>query len=433
MANIKKRIALGFAPYPAQCEVINSLLYEDKKFYTLLCSRQWGKTLLIINYMLYVCINEPNSVILFTSNNFRAVKKVYEELIDAIGESGVIKNNNKTLLKVTFHTGSKIIFKSAERPNNLRGDTLTHFISDENAFCKKEVWEVVSPSLDIKGKKALFISTVDDYNHFWDKYQRGLSGKIKDKNWKSFLYDVYTNPFMTPEKIEEAQNGMPSHVFAKEYLCIPSSLSSSVFRNWQNCIYGNLSDYSSTGRTDKQRYYVGIDFGRNDYTVATCLDQQKNVVDILRVNKEDFPKDTYWSCVMDSVTTFVNKWKPIHAFAEINSMGEVVFELLKKNHGLSMLKPFSTQHNSKQNQDKKGIVDNLIMNFEKGLIKIPNEEYLLDEIKSFTYKYNPVTGKVTYGARSGNYNDDSVMSLCFALASHKQINPINSKMRVRRV
>jgi hypothetical protein len=47
----------GFKPYDFQKQIIDDILNKDDMFYTMVCGRQIGKTLLLINMLLYYGIN----------------------------------------------------------------------------------------------------------------------------------------------------------------------------------------------------------------------------------------------------------------------------------------------------------------------------------------------------------------------------------------
>ena len=54
----------GFKPYEFQRKIIDDILKKDDMFYTLVCGRQIGKTLLLINMLLYYGINKPKTTLL---------------------------------------------------------------------------------------------------------------------------------------------------------------------------------------------------------------------------------------------------------------------------------------------------------------------------------------------------------------------------------
>jgi hypothetical protein len=57
-------------------------------------------------------------------------------------------NVKEGFLTIEFPSGGSIAFKSADSPDNLRGEGLDYLIVDEADFIKAEVWEqILRPSL----------------------------------------------------------------------------------------------------------------------------------------------------------------------------------------------------------------------------------------------------------------------------------------------
>jgi phage FluMu gp28-like protein len=127
--------------------------------------RQFGKTLLGINQLLYWSINDPGCTIAWITPVYKQGKKVFAELEKAVAKSGLFEFNKSDLRITGF--GSSIEFFSGERPDNIRGNTFDYMVIDEMAFTRPELWdEVLSATVMVKGKKIIFISTPKGKNHF---------------------------------------------------------------------------------------------------------------------------------------------------------------------------------------------------------------------------------------------------------------------------
>ena len=100
---------------------------------------------------------------------------------------------------------------------------------------------------------------------------------------------------------------------------------------------------------------------------------------------------------------------------EVNGIGDPLFEQFKKLH--SNTHPFTTSSRSKNE-----IIEGLILDMNESTIKIPHENlfpYLVSELETFTYEYNPKTRAIKYGHPNG-LHDDTVMSLAIANYNRKQ-------------
>lgn len=348
-----------------------------------------------INLVLYWGINHGPCKILWVSPVYSQSSKVLKELMQAVGSSGIIKSCNYSDNYVSLKNGTEIFFRSAERYDNIRGMTMDYGIIDEAAFCKDEAWtEAIKPVFLVKGKKVLFISTPKGSNYFKNLYQLGLSED--HPNYKSYTGSSYDTPFIDKEEIEDARRTLPENVFRQEYLAEFIDSGGEVFSNINKNIFQNWSQ--PVGKV-----FCGIDLGKQeDYTVATFIDQDGKIIDIYRDNK------TEWSRMTTEILKRLKKWNAT-AMVEVNSIGDVIYEQIKKEWQNSH--PFITSSKSKNE-----IVEGLILDMNEITIKIPDAELfpsLYSELSTFTYTYNPKTRNIKYGHPSG-LHDDTVMSLAIA-------------------
>lgn len=400
----------GYRPHPGQLKIHYAINNSKDKFFVIANGRQWGKTLMCINQCLYWAINDPKSTIYYVTPTFKLARKVYNELLNAIYESGVLKSVNKTHLSITFQNGSSISFHSGERPDALRGTTISYLIIDEKSFCKQELWEkVLRPALLVKGKKVIFISTPNGKNHFYHDFMKGKSGV---KGYQSFTAPSTDNPYLPPDELEEAKQ-ISELIYRVEYLAEFVDDSISVFRNIPDAVYGQLGLLQPD---KKRKYFMGVDLGqKGDYTVVTVLDENKTVVDLFRI------RYTNWQFIIKCIKECYFKWNIVNGFVETNFNG-MVYEQLVNDEKCKNLRPLHTSPSNKN-----PIVEDLMFEFEKRKIRIPEVDYLINELEVYTFRYNRDSNRVTYSAPSG-LHDDSVSSLMFALHAYKDRNPNRPKM-----
>ena len=388
-------IATGFTPHINQKQIINSILNGKEKFHVVSVGRQFGKSLMGINLTLYWAINHKPCKILWVSPVYSQTNKVQKEIDNAIRNSNIIESCNYSESYIKLRTGSEIYFRSAERYDNIRGFTFDYAILDEAAFMREEAWgEAIRPTLAVKGKKVLFLSTPKGKNWFYDLYQLGLSTDYP--NYKSYKGSSYDTPFISAEEITDAKKTLAPNIFKQEYLAEFLDDGGTVFTNISN---NTIPQYPKPNGV----IYCGIDLGRtDDYTVATFMDNVGNTVDIYRANGKS------WNHMIDELSVKINQYNAVTTI-EVNSIGDVIFEQLKSK--VKSIYPFVTTNKSKQE-----IIEGLILDFNEGNIKIPDRKLfapLYDELGYFTYDYNPKTRSIKYGHPSG-LHDDCVISLALA-------------------
>jgi hypothetical protein len=394
-------IFTGFTPHQKQREVINSITNGHEKFHIASIGRQWGKSMLGMNLSLYWMINHGPCKVLWVSPVYSQASKVHKELYAAIASSGIVQNNNFSNNEITLKNGSVIIFRSAERYDNIRGLTMDYGIIDEAAFMKDDAWsEAIRPVFAVRGKKVLFISTPKGKNWFNTLFQLGNSED--HPNYKSYTGSSYETPFISEEEIQDAKATLPENVFRQEYEAkfidsggeVFSNLTANLFHQWP---------------TPQGKVYCGIDLGKQeDYTVATFMDQNGQVIDIYRNNKVE------WSQMVREILDKVRKYRAT-VMIEVNSIGDVIYEQIKKQW--QDTHPFVTSSKSKNE-----IIEGLILDMNEDTIRIPDSNLfpsLLSELEVFTYEYNPKTRNIRYGHPSG-LHDDTVMSLAIVNYNRKQ-------------
>jgi len=387
----------GFNPTPQQQIVIDQVLNTDSKYIVTVSPRQAGKTMLSINMMLYFAINNPNTTTCFISPIYSQARKVMEEMYDAIKDSDIIERVNFSNFEIKLKTGSKVLFKSAEREDGLRGYTFDYLIIDEAAYIKESAWKrAIQPTVFIKGKKVLLFSTPRGRDWFYNIHKMGEDPEFKQYSSCRMSYEG--NPYVNIEEIESAKKALPEAIFRAEYLGEFLEGESSVFTNFNNNIFDRYPK-------PQGQVFAGLDTGGGgggDYTVCTFIDSKGQVVDIYRDNKKTYEQMT------NEVLTRVKKYNA-NLLVETNSIGSPVFESLKKQWNNTH--PFNTSNSSKRE-----IIETLILGFNEGSLSIPSIELSPDlhhELEVFEMTYNPKTRTVQYSARTP-FHDDMIMSLAIA-------------------
>ena len=387
--------AIGFTPHDKQREMIDGILGSKAKYHVACVGRQFGKSLMAMNLVLYWAINDAPSRILWISPVYSQTDKVQKELMQAIGGSGIVEACNYSTNEIKLKNGSIILFRSAERYDNIRGLTMDYGVIDEAAFCKDEAWtEAIRPVFMVNGKKVLFISTPKGKNWFYNLFQLGVSED--NPQYASYTGSSYDTPYIDPQELMDAKLTLPENVFLQEYLANFIDAGGEVFSNLDKNQFSMWSQ-------PQGKVYCGIDLGKQeDYTVATFIDSTGKIVDIYRANAQE------WTLMTAEIIRRAQRWKAT-LMVEVNSIGDVIYEQIKKQW--SDTHPFTTSSKSKNE-----IIEGLILDMNNSVVSIPSRElfsWLWDELTVFTYEYNPKTRSLRYGHPNG-LHDDTVMSLAIA-------------------
>ena len=393
--------AEGFRPHRGQQGFLDLLFSTDSKYYTLVSSRQAGKSILGMNLLLYFSINDPGSKTAFISPTYQQVRKVMEELNDAIAEAKITKKINFSTYEIHLLNGSTIFFRSAENYDALRGYTFDYMLLDEAAYVKEQGWRsAIQPTVLIKGKKVILMSSPRGQDFFYEMYQLGQDPE--HPNYQSYKMTYDGNPFVDMQEIEAAKKTLPPAIFRAEYQGEFIQGESMVFQNYKACQFDQYPK-------PRGRVYVGVDLAKEtDYTCAVFMDEAGQVVEIYR------EKQKQWHHMIDEIVNRSLKYGA-HILVESNSMGTVVIEQMQRKY--QKVEGFTTTNKSKQE-----IIEGLILDFSEQSIGIPSQELfepLGSELDVFEMTYSPRSRSVIYKAREP-FHDDLVMALAIANFNRKQ-------------
>ena len=409
----------GFKPYLHQADVIAELkdARGTGKIVSVNSSRQKGKSYMISNLLLYFAINFAKTNNYCVSPTLKQSKAIYRVIMDAIGNSGVVKSKNATDLTITLINGSTINFKSAEQRDALRGFTADFLAIDEAAFIPDEIFYLILPWTDAKKAPILMTSTPFVkggffFNYF--NYGQEHSHNTVTINWSDPKYKESIEKILPPEKLEEYRQVLPSNVFKTEYL--------GEFLDDDGAVFVGLKDIlCDTAITATDRLYVGLDFsnqGENDYTVISIFNQNGNQVYIKYFNNIS---------PLGQIVKIVKELEPLAdqievISCELNSIGTPYTDLIKEKSQIlsDKVEGFQTSNTSKN-----AIVLNMQTAIENKNVTLLPDDKEIREFGYFTATYNPKTRNVSYAAPQG-LNDDTVMATLIAYDAYRQGTTVGS-------
>jgi len=404
----------------------NHVVHNLKPFITVMkYGRQTGKSFWALMDMILRGLNNKNQKIRFIVPSYSLASKHMQTIDNLFSGNEDLKE--KIFKKIrykeqeyTFWNGTVASFLSAEAEDNLRGDTCHFMYIDEGAFIKESTYtEILLPMLTrTKGRLAIF-STPNGKNWFYDLFMKGLKEENHDLVYSlsaTYLDLKDQEDFVDIERVIEAlRSSMSANSFNREVMAefiSDESLFVGVAEarkstEWYKDYYETSVEIVNKVRVAPKKF-IGIDIGVvNDFTVLTCIDSNKVVVDIDRFNmaNEKYSHTEF----KERIAKFYNKHGQdlVAAYLEVNNK-ELLYEELIYEYGMTKLLDIRTSAGNKAQ-----MVDILIKLFDEYSIAIPYNEQLEKELYAFSSVQNKVTGKWQYKG-SDNINDDMVMSLVLA-------------------
>jgi len=419
-------LAEDFTPRSWQAQIIGNpkkdILEDKTKYKVIVAHRKSGKTVMALMYLFmkaYQCqagfskegdMRVPRFT--YIGPTYKQAKDIAWDLLkDMVPKWCLLKRPNESNLEIRLTNRCILNLKGADKEDSLRGPGLYFALMDEYAFMKPHIWDqVIRPELGQTGGDAMFIGTPNGRDHFYDVFKLGRDGM---NNWKSWLLPA-TLPTLSLEEgtprgqdllsegfLAEQKETTMERFYKQEYECVFDDDAGRVFSKIDNAVVDEWREFPEAGH----RYRLGVDPAlRQDWTVISVIDLTDwKVKYVYRTNKVDA------ELLYTKIENEANRWTTDAGAPEIQfdttGMGDPMYDsLTKKGLGITPIK-FT-------NKSKMQMVEQLEVMFNHGNIKIPRCEWLIDELKEYTYEKLP-SGRYRYGAPSGRH-DDGVTSLMLA-------------------
>ena len=267
---------LNFQLLPWQQTVFS----DHTRFKVVAAGRRCGKSRLAATTLLIEGLRcPPGSAVLYVApTNGQARQIIWNVLLD-LGKD-VIAGSHINNQDITLINGATIYVRGADRPDTLRGVSLTYAVLDEVADIKPEAWEqVIRASLSDKKGRGLFIGTPKGRNWFHDLYKLGQAQS--DNDWKSWHFTTKDNPLIDPDEIESAKKTLSTFAFKQEYMASFDNAGSDVFKEeWIR--YDEEPQYGS--------YYVAVDLAGFEEVAKQAANSKKRLdesaIAIVKVTEE---------------------------------------------------------------------------------------------------------------------------------------------------
>jgi phage terminase large subunit-like protein len=254
---------LNFSLLPWQQDVFK----DTTRFKVIAAGRRCGKSRLAATTLLIEGLRCPQgSAVLYVSPTMGQSRQIIWDLLLDLGKE-VIQSSHVNNLDITLINGARIYVRGADRPDTLRGVSLTYAVLDEVADIKPEAWEqVIRASLSDKKGRAIFIGTPKGRNWFFDLFNLGKNET--DTDWKSWHFTTKDNPMIDPDEIQSAKKTLSSFSFKQEYMASFDTAGSDVFKEeWLK--YGEEPEVGG--------YYIACDLAGFEEVAKQAANSRKRL------------------------------------------------------------------------------------------------------------------------------------------------------------
>jgi hypothetical protein len=303
---------------------------------------------------------------------------------------------NESELTLTLINGSRIVCKSAEKPDNLYGEDVFAAVFDEASRAREEAWHALRSTLTATRGKVRIIGNVKGRKNWAYKLARKAEAGEPGMSFaKITAYDAIDSGLLDAEEIEDASRQLPDNVFRELYLAEPSDDEGNPF--------GLLAIRDCIAPMSNQKpVCFGLDLAKSvDWTCLIGLDAKRKVCVFERFQKS-------WLDTTETIRRIVGN---VACLTDSTGIGDSILESLQKDR--RNFEGFKFTSPSKQQ-----LMESLALAIQKQEIGFP-EGVIVNELESFEYLYTR-TG-VRYSAPSGMH-DDCVCAL--ALANFHKPRPV---------
>jgi hypothetical protein len=276
---------IGFKPHSqAQWDYCRS----TTRFNVPCCGRRWGKSIATGRRMTAKMFM-PDTYNWIIGPTYTLGEKEFRIVYNDFRKLGILKYCKKAYsikqgdMRIQTPWGAILEVKSAEKPDGLLGEGLSHAVMSETARHLRMNWEqFVEPALsDLRGS-CDFPSTPRGFNWYHGLWMLGQEGSKKD--YTSWRFPSWTNPIAFPggredPEIVRIEETVSKQYFDQEYGAQFTSFSGAIYDEYDENIHVKPHTYDP-----KLPNFQAYDFGFANPFV--CLDIQVDEMDRVYVWRE---------------------------------------------------------------------------------------------------------------------------------------------------
>ncbi len=391
------------------------VMASPARFKWIYSSRRWGKTTYgVMDVIDKAKTPNPDGLIWWVSPTYRQCRRPFRTLLSALSGTGLVRRVRRDEMIIELLTGQRIEFRTADQPDNLRGDGVNHLVVDEMAQISDEVWyDCLRPALSDTRGSATGIGTPRGRRGFsYENYSRGLQGEPGYESWKFTAMDAV---FIPRAELEEARRTLPARAFDQEFMA--------AFLDGVGAVFENVRTRPRVAPLAGEAVGIGADWAKKvDFTWFVAVGAESGA--ILKIFRA--PQRLSYARQVELLAEFAKPFRAAGRRAYLchdqTGVGEAVADLLagvRTGDGDRYFHERNSEGVVFTEAVKRELVEEAVVDFEAGKLGFvsgaehdPVYEALVKEHEDFSLDVSK-TGKISYGAPQG-LHDDAVMATCLA-------------------
>jgi hypothetical protein len=396
-------------------------------------ARRWGKTTLLLLYLVKGCLENPGCKCLYVCQNYSNSLAFKRALWLAGSLRDVIaKDYSQFPPRFQFINGSTLEFKSFDKPGSLWGGGYKAVGIDEACLADEAVFQqTILPMVsDTRGVVILASNYQRGRDWFWTFAQYGKTEKAWAEGVKTWEYKTSEGAaFQTEDgkkELERLKRILPAEVFRCQFENEPLTGENAVFR-WT---FRNETAAPVAGPQSGHNYIQGLDLGRvQDPSFSVIIDAPDEVQGVPQtaniVYAERFPLGMAYEVQAAKAADLARAWNNALTVADdTGSKGgaapakEPFWHFFKNEFDKDRNLDFKPFHFNAQS--KFTMVNNLALEIAQTRVICPPPDkfemfgQLVNQIKIFTHYISGSHNFIRYDAPKGEH-DDGVCALGMAV------------------
>jgi len=314
--------------------------------------------------------------------------------------------------------GIKIIALSATKNSRAirgHGRNVGKVNRDEDAYIPDELMKIIRPVRISNSAKENVGSTTAGHNHFFKDYNSDV--------YESYSVTSYDNKFIDKKDLDEERKLLTEAEFNQEYMAEFMDDRYSVFPQVLIDAATNFNDSFKEKPEEGIEYVMGVDFGkRRDATVLIIGHKEDNHIYVDVAKEIKYPLDgLFWTNTLREIENYIKLFKPTSAYVDQTGMGDKPTEDLRniilKQNIMTFIKGVDFTRRVKNG--KQGLVNSLLLKFERKEIHFPFCEKLIRQLKNIRFESSDSPDKAsgTYGRYTHIGHDDYVMAFTLMVSA----------------
>ena len=204
-------------PYRPRPQFI-SFHNSTARFAVVCAHRRAGKTVAVVNRLIesvFTC-DKPRPRVYYIAPTYTQAKRIAWDYAKHYSRSLPGIKINESELRIDYPNEGRFQLLGADNPDGARGIYADDVGIDEYAFMSPLIWtQIIRPALSDRKGRAVFISSVNGPNAFYDLYCQAAA----DESWQRWMLKASETGIIADDELKALKREMPDDDYRQEYEC----------------------------------------------------------------------------------------------------------------------------------------------------------------------------------------------------------------------